>query len=150
VLRAVGSTTASSGSASGGTTSSGGQTTSGGTTSGNPPPPPGCTPEPEDTTEESQLEITSCASGTLKLGVDEEDWLTFTRPKGTKLRMSWTGPVLVTFWDEDGRSYDTDHVPNREGSYSIQLQYDFKRSPVSGEQIKQGVTFNWSFTIDLN
>lgn len=136
--------TASSGGTSGQT--SGGTSTSGATTSGDPG---GCATEQEDSNEKNQLTITSCAKGTLSVPRDEEDWLTFERPKNTNFSANWSGPLSVTFWDERGNPYDIKHLPNREGTYSVQLQYDFKSNPLSGDQIKQGLTFPWTFSISF-
>jgi hypothetical protein len=146
--------TGSSGNTTSGGTSSGtsGQTTSGepgtssgGTTSG--APTGGCVVEKDDSTDKSPIVITSCAKGTLKIPLDEEDWVEFDRPSNASLHAKWSGPVSVTFWDARGQSYDLQHLPGKPGTYSVQLQYDFRNYPLSGDQIAKGPTFDWSFEI---
>ena len=137
-----------SGDTSGGTS---GQTTSGsasgGTTSGSPD---GCVEEKDDSTEKDQLAITSCARGAFHFPDDQEDWLRFERPKGAKFSAKWSGPLDVRFWDDRGRSYDIEHLPGREGSYSVQIQYDFKNNPLSGEELKKPLVFEWTFEVSFN
>jgi hypothetical protein len=137
---------ATSSGTSGQTTSSGGPgTSSGGTTSG--APTGGCVVEKDDSNEKSPIVITSCAKGTLHIPLDEEDWVQFDRPSNASLHAKWSGPIAVTFWDTRGQSYDLQHLPGKPGTYAVQLQYDFKSYPLSGDQIAKGPTFDWSFEI---
>ena len=140
-----GDTTSGATSSSGATTSGGTTSSSGGTTSGGPGG--GCVEEKEDSTEKSPITITSCVKGTFKVPFDEEDWLQFERPANASFHAKWSGPLLVTFWDSKGNQYDLQHLPNRQGSYAIQLQYDYQHNPLSGEQLAKGVAFDWTFEI---
>lgn len=158
----IGSAATSSGGTTSGNTTSGntsGQTsgntsgqTSGNTsgqTSGNTG---GCADETEnDSSENAQLTITSCARGQIAFPSDREDWLQFERPKGTKFSANWSGPLNVVFWDEDGKSYDSiERLPGKEGTYSIQIQYDFRKFPLNGDQIGKNPVFPWTFNISFN
>lgn len=137
-------TTTSGGTTSGGTTSGG--TTSGGSTSGNPPPA-GCVQETEDSRDKHPLEFTTCVAGTFSTPKDE-DWVRYQRTKG-KIFFNFQGPVLVRIWDEDGKDYDLDHIPNKEGTYDIQLQYDFDNHPLNGDQLKQIPPLQFDWRVEL-
>lgn len=142
-----GASGASGNSASGGGTS--GQTTSGGTSSGTTSgvTPGNCVIEREDSGEKNPLTITSCAKGSFNFPRDQEDWLEFERPKNSNFSANWTGPLNVTFWDDRGRNYTIKNLPNNPGTYLIQIQYDFVNYPLSGDQLKQAPSFDWTFNI---
>ncbi len=146
-----GNGTSTSGATSGGTsgTTSGGTsgTTSGGTSGTTSGSVGNCVEESSDSTEAKPLKITTCANGAFQFPRDQEDWLELERPKNAKFSINWTGPVAVLIWDERGQSYEIKDMPNKEGTYLLQLQYDFKRFPLQGNDAEKVATYPWTLSI---
>ena len=153
----VGDSTASggtSGQTSGNTSGNTSGQTSGNTsgqTSGNPGTSSGtatnCLQEEGDSTEKRKMELVTCAKGQLRPPRDDSDFLRYTRPKGTKMEIHYTGVVKIRIFDENGREHGLDDIPNNPGEYNVQIDYDWAGHPLSGEDLANNLVFDWSIDI---
>lgn len=140
--------TTSGGTTSGGTTSGGttsGGTTSGGTTSGGTD---GCTQEDGDSTQDNPINFNGCVSGTLTVPGDEEDWASFEMPKNNGMSLNFSGPVALAFYNSEGRQFNLKNIPNNEGQYFIQIQYDFDKNPIP-QNPKNPLSAPWQVTLSF-
>jgi len=152
VGNATASSTSSSGASSGTSGSSGASsgTTSGGTTSSSSGNTAGCTQEGDDSGEANPVAFTTKVCGALKFPRDQEDWAQYDLPKNSKVFINFTGPVLLTIWNEKGEQFDLAHIPNNPGTYSIQIQYDFKKFPLGGDAADKPGVYAWTVTLSTS